>query len=72
MNRQDLTDPAMSLGDFIIDSEGTLRCSECHVGPGESKTRRVGWCETPYTLLQFVLAAADHVRDHHPGMRWAP
>lgn len=64
--------PAMSLGDFVIDDQTVLRCTSCHVGPGESKPRRVGWCETPYTLLQFVLAAGDHVRDHHPGMRWAP
>lgn len=72
MNRQDLHRPAMTMSDFIIDDNAVLRCTQCHIGPGQTKARRVGWCETPFSLLQFALAAADHVRDHHAGFRWAP
>ncbi len=72
VNRQDLQRPSMTLGDFIVDNHAVLRCTQCAISPGQTEARRVGWCETPFSLLQFALAARDHVRDHHPDMRWAP
>ena len=68
-----LDEPAATLGDFTIEfPAGVMRCQLCPVGPGQSRPRAVCSSVETYTLLQFVLAAREHVSEAHTGHRWAP